>query len=80
MPTISQRFMGLRAALITICPNVKSFARELGFSVLEIDEVITQSDPSNKHLQEVPEEFAIASELLKLLGFSEGRVLEKKRV
>ncbi|KAG1330598.1 hypothetical protein COCNU_02G005660 [Cocos nucifera] len=77
MPTISQRFMGLRAALITICPNVKSFARELGFSVLEIDVLITPRDPSNKHLQEVPEAFAIASELLKLLGFSEGRVLEK---
>ena len=69
--------MGLRAALITICPNVTSFARDLGFSVLEIDELIAQSDPSTKHLQEVPGECAIASELLKLLGFSERRVLEK---
>ncbi|XP_008806267.1 uncharacterized protein LOC103719003 [Phoenix dactylifera] len=75
--TISQRFMGLRAAIITVCPNVKSFARELGFSVLEIDELITQCDPSNNHFQEIPEEFAIASELLKLLGFLGGRVLEK---
>lgn len=75
--TISQRFIGLRAAIITACPNVSSFAGELGFSVLKIDELVTRNDPSDELLQEVSEEFAIASELLKLLGFSRGKVLEK---
>ncbi|XP_010916328.1 uncharacterized protein [Elaeis guineensis] len=73
--TVSQRFNGLRAAIITACPNVRSFARELGFSVLKIDELIMQNDPFEKHPQELPEE--LTSKLLKLLGFAGGKVLEK---
>ncbi|XP_008811979.2 uncharacterized protein LOC103722988 [Phoenix dactylifera] len=75
IPTVSQRFMGLKAAIITACPNLRSFARELGFSVLKIDDLITKSDPSEKNLQELPEE--LTSKLLELLGFSGGKVLEK---
>ncbi|KAI3978280.1 hypothetical protein MKX01_003443 [Papaver californicum] len=65
--TISDRFMGLRAAIVSTNSNVKSFGRYLGFTVLEFDD-LTKDKPS---FDEPP-----ASELLKLLGFQGGKTLE----
>ncbi|KAJ6795496.1 Uncharacterized protein M6B38_225015 [Iris pallida] len=68
LPSISERFMGLRAAISTNCPHVRSFARNLGFSVLHLDE---QSE-------KVPDKaMSPESKLLSLLGFSGGSVQEK---
>ncbi|KAJ6845482.1 uncharacterized protein M6B38_287165 [Iris pallida] len=68
LPSISERFMGLRAAISTDCPIVGSFARSLGFDVLQLD----------KHFEEVPDKpISSESKLLSLLGFSEGNVQEK---
>ncbi|XP_026449247.1 uncharacterized protein LOC113349490 [Papaver somniferum] len=65
--TISDRFMGLRAAIVSEDSNVKSFGRYLGFTVLEFDD-LTKYKSS---FDEPP-----ASELLKLLGFQGGKTSE----
>ncbi|OVA11721.1 hypothetical protein BVC80_41g5 [Macleaya cordata] len=65
--TISERFMGLRAAILTTNSSVKSFGRYLGFTVLEFDELTKNNHSAN----EPP-----ACELLKLLGFEEGKTLD----
>ncbi|KAJ4965109.1 hypothetical protein NE237_016958 [Protea cynaroides] len=68
LPTISERFMGLRAAILATNANVKCFGRKLGFTVFQIDEL---TNCLNGSPQDV-----IVSEILKLLGFEEGRILE----
>lgn len=60
---VSERFMGLRAAMFTKCPGVRSFASNLGFTVFELDELSESDEPSD--------------ELVQLLGFSGGDVLDK---
>lgn len=60
---VSERFMGLRAAMFTKGPSVRSFASNLGFTVFELDELSESDEPSD--------------ELLQLLGFSGGDVLDK---
>ncbi|KAI3938469.1 hypothetical protein MKW92_030803 [Papaver armeniacum] len=67
LSSISDRFMGLRAAIVSTDSNVKSFGRYLGFTVLEFDDLT--KDISS--FDEPP-----ASELLKLLGFQGGKTLE----
>ncbi|KAI3877064.1 hypothetical protein MKW92_019615 [Papaver armeniacum] len=67
LSSISDRFMGLRAAIVSTDSNVKSFGRYLGFTVLEFDDLT--KDKSS--FDEPP-----ASELLKLLGFQGGKTLE----
>ncbi|XP_042480547.1 uncharacterized protein LOC122061370 [Macadamia integrifolia] len=64
-PTISEKFMGLRAAILTTNSNVKSFGRNLGFTVFEFNELTSESPHD-----------VLVSEILKLLGFHEGRMLE----
>ncbi|CAL9132958.1 unnamed protein product [Musa acuminata var. zebrina] len=76
VPTISKRFMGLRAAILTTCPDVGSFAANLGFSVLQISELIGRT-PTGVEPPEVSDNLIRVFELLKLLGFSGGDVLEK---
>ncbi|MQM16931.1 hypothetical protein Taro_049894 [Colocasia esculenta] len=66
---LQKRFMGLRAALFTAGTSIGSFARKVGFSVFEVDELIKKSTS--------PVEYSMASELLNLLGFSGGKVSEK---
>ncbi|KAL5724952.1 hypothetical protein ACHQM5_008152 [Ranunculus cassubicifolius] len=57
VPSISERFMGLKAAVFTNDSAVKSFAEFLGFTTLQFDDLSTNN-------------------LLKLLGFQDGKVLE----
>ncbi|MCD7460287.1 hypothetical protein HAX54_043231 [Datura stramonium] len=70
--TISERFMGMKAAVISENLRLKNFCHKLGFTVFELNEVISsfidQVDPSS-----------LVSELFKLLGFKEGKTLESSQ-
>ncbi|CAN4119252.1 unnamed protein product [Withania somnifera] len=70
--TISEKFMGMKAAVITENLRLKNFCHKLGFTVVELNEVVScinnQVDSS-----------ALASELFKLLGFQEGKTLESSQ-
>nr|XP_025660055.1 uncharacterized protein LOC112755931 isoform X2 [Arachis hypogaea] len=62
----SLRFMGMKAAILTNNSGLKSFSAKLGFSVLELDELLKTNE-----LQDI-----VVLELLKLLGFQEGKVVD----
>ncbi|KAF8400985.1 hypothetical protein HHK36_014288 [Tetracentron sinense] len=70
VPTISERFMGMRAAIFTNNSSVKSFGNYLGITVLELEEL----SKNNHSLSKPPVD--VASELLKFLGFQGGKTLE----
>ncbi|XP_057957865.1 uncharacterized protein LOC131150848 isoform X2 [Malania oleifera] len=72
LPTqkISERFMGMRAAIITNNLHLKSFGGKLGYTILQLGEL-----KDNICLTEQPLDI-MASELLKCLGFLEGKALE----
>nr|XP_004251178.1 uncharacterized protein LOC101246990 isoform X1 [Solanum lycopersicum] len=70
--TISERFMGMKAAVITENLRLKSFCNKLGFTVLELNEVIS-------NINNQVDSSALASELFKLLGFQEGKTLESSQ-
>lgn len=59
----------MKAALLTNNPSLKSFGAKLGFSVYQVDELVKGR---NADLQVNIE----ALELLKLLGFQEGKVVD----
>uniref|UniRef100_A0ACD5Z955 Uncharacterized protein n=1 Tax=Avena sativa TaxID=4498 RepID=A0ACD5Z955_AVESA len=69
VPKLSERFMGLRAAMVTNCPGVSSFAANLGFSVFGSEDFAVQSgsDSSSKDTRIINLAFG-------LLGFLEGIV------
>ncbi|XP_050363249.1 uncharacterized protein LOC126782124 isoform X1 [Argentina anserina] len=71
---ISKRFMGMKAALVTNNASLKSFGTKLGFSVLPNDGFSKSSEPQG----ELSVDY-MASELLKLLGFQEGKTLESSQ-
>ncbi|KAK3018130.1 hypothetical protein RJ639_004589 [Escallonia herrerae] len=70
IPTISERFMGMRAAMVTNHSSLMSFGGKLGFSKLQLHEFMDGSHPTESPLE------VAASKLLKLLGFQEGKTLE----
>lgn len=61
----------MRAAIITSNSNLKSFGGKLGYTVMQADELV-----KNNQLLSEPLVDAVASELLKVLGFEEGKTLE----
>lgn len=65
------RFMGMKAAIITNNSTLKSFGVKFGFSVLQSNELNRINQPRAE-----PLETFVASELLKLLGFHEGKALD----
>ncbi|XP_028125868.1 uncharacterized protein LOC114322692 isoform X2 [Camellia sinensis] len=71
MPSISERFMGMRSAIITNNSSLKPFGGKLGFTMLQLSDIIDKSLPIAESPLDV-----VASELLKLLGFQEGKILE----
>ncbi|KAJ0090876.1 hypothetical protein Patl1_13020 [Pistacia atlantica] len=71
IPTLSDRFMGMRAALITNNSMMKSFGGKLGFTTLQLNEL----SGTNDSLAELSID-VLASELLKLLGFQDGKMVE----
>uniref|UniRef100_A0A1J3JY12 Uncharacterized protein n=1 Tax=Noccaea caerulescens TaxID=107243 RepID=A0A1J3JY12_NOCCA len=66
--TLAQRFMGLKAALVTDSSALTSFGKLIGLHVLQLSEICQKSDS-------VPSD-ATASELLRLLGFEGGKCLD----
>nr|GMD44158.1 uncharacterized protein LOC109158375 [Ipomoea batatas] len=68
-PTVSQRFMGMKAAIVTDNSSLNGFCSHLGFTVLQLEDLVHSSF-------DVAKSSLLASELLKLLGFQEGKVLE----
>lgn len=69
MTLLGFRFMGLKAGLITNSSNLQSFGIKFGLNILKLNEIIENSHS----LDESPR---VASALLKLLGFEEGKSLE----
>ncbi|XP_060169432.1 uncharacterized protein LOC132600361 [Lycium barbarum] len=72
VPTISERFMGMKAAVITENLRLKSFCDKLGFIVLELNEVISS-------INNQVDSSTLACEVFKLLGFQEGKTLESSQ-
>ncbi|KAL1216041.1 hypothetical protein V5N11_011361 [Cardamine amara subsp. amara] len=66
--TLAQRFMGLKAALVTDNPTLSSFGKLIGLDVLQLSEICQKSDSSPSD--------ATASKLLSLLGFEGGKCLD----
>ncbi|KAJ7958347.1 hypothetical protein O6P43_019089 [Quillaja saponaria] len=69
--TLSERFMGMKAAMLTNNSSLKSFGGKLGFSIFHLNELI-----KHHHAIANPQANVVASELLQLLGFQEQKVLE----
>ncbi|GLT97279.1 hypothetical protein SLE2022_148520 [Rubroshorea leprosula] len=74
MPTISDRFMGMRAALLTNNSSLESFSGKLGYNVLPLS-----GSYDNNHSPSELRVDTLTSELLKLLGFEEGKTLERSQ-
>ncbi|XP_010491931.1 PREDICTED: uncharacterized protein LOC104769417 [Camelina sativa] len=66
--TLAERFMGLKAALVTDNSLLTSFGKLIGLDVLQLSEISQKSDS-------VPSD-ATASKLLRLLGFEGGKCLD----
>ncbi|KAI7725808.1 hypothetical protein M8C21_031765 [Ambrosia artemisiifolia] len=73
-PSISERFMGVKAALITENKSLKSCGDKLGLSVLQPNELINK----DCSLADSPVNL-VAAELLNLLGFQEDKVLDSNQ-
>ncbi|XP_057776030.1 uncharacterized protein LOC130994913 isoform X1 [Salvia miltiorrhiza] len=69
-PSVAERFMGMKAAIVTDNLSVKSFGGMMvGFKVFSWNKM-SENDGSSA------ESSHLASELLKLLGFQEGQILD----
>ncbi|XP_074317317.1 uncharacterized protein LOC141653448 [Silene latifolia] len=64
--SMMERFMGMRAAIVTNNSAVKQFGDKLGFNVNSFDK-LTNGQSSD----------FVADEMLKLLGFQDGKTLDK---
>lgn len=71
IPTISERFMGMKAAIITNNPGLKSFGGKLGLTVFPFNDL-----KGNEFSLSGSSTDFVTFELLKLLGFQEGKTLE----
>ncbi|CAJ2675240.1 unnamed protein product [Trifolium pratense] len=71
--TLPDRFMGMKAAIFTNHSGLKSFSTKLGFSVVQLDQLVKQQTSESQHSD------VVAVELLKLLGFQEGKVLDNNQ-
>ncbi|KAJ0243325.1 Uncharacterized protein HA466_0193960 [Hirschfeldia incana] len=67
--TLSERFMGLKAALVTDSSSLTSFGKQIGLDVLQLSGMCQKSDDS------FPFD-ATATELLRLIGFEGGKCLD----
>ncbi|KAK6912804.1 hypothetical protein RJ641_022405 [Dillenia turbinata] len=67
IPNISDRFMGMKAVIITNNTAVKSFGEKLGFGVLQFKELLTDCEVSLE---------LVTLKILELLGFQDGRAVE----
>lgn len=65
VPTLAERYMGMRAAIVTSTPAVKCFGEKIGFTAVEFDKMGDGQSSDDA-----------AFELLKLLGFQNGKALD----
>ncbi|KAF7139487.1 hypothetical protein RHSIM_Rhsim07G0142500 [Rhododendron simsii] len=72
VPSISDRFMGMRSAIITNNSSLITFGGKLGFKMLQWSDIIDNSHPNYESPPDV-----VASKVLKLLGFQQGKTSEK---
>ncbi|XVF89103.1 hypothetical protein PTKIN_Ptkin19aG0103800 [Pterospermum kingtungense] len=70
---MSDRFMGMRAALLTNNYSLKSFGENIGFSVLHLNGLLGNSGSPALSVDN------LASELLTLLGFQDGKITESSQ-
>ncbi|XP_022996462.1 uncharacterized protein LOC111491705 isoform X1 [Cucurbita maxima] len=66
--SIPERFMGMKAAILTNSSSVQYLGSELGVSLLRLEELMQMN-----HLGFPPVDF-VASELLKMLGLQDGKI------
>ncbi|XWS72460.1 hypothetical protein CRYUN_Cryun02cG0041600 [Craigia yunnanensis] len=71
IPTMSERFMGMRAAVLTNNSSLKFFGQKLGLNVLHLNGLFR-----NSNSPPAPSVDNLASELLTLLGFQVGKIME----
>ncbi|KAJ8751462.1 hypothetical protein K2173_016676 [Erythroxylum novogranatense] len=71
VPTLPERFMGMKAAIITDDQFLQSFAGRLGFTVLSFNDI-----NGNDHSHQSSSVDFFTSELLKLIGLQEGMTME----
>ncbi|KAL9259133.1 hypothetical protein AKJ16_DCAP17700 [Drosera capensis] len=69
VPTFSKRFMGMKAALVTNNSDIKLFGQRLGFFGIELNNLVHAGAPMN----------FMAFELLKLLGFEDGKTSDESQ-
>ncbi|XP_044471648.1 uncharacterized protein LOC123200523 isoform X2 [Mangifera indica] len=74
IPTLSDRFMGMKAALITNNSRLKSFGGKLGFTTMQLNELSGANDSLAGLSIDV-----LAFELLKLLGFQDGKMVDSSQ-
>ncbi|KAL4334716.1 hypothetical protein GQ457_07G045080 [Hibiscus cannabinus] len=74
IPSISERFMGMKAAVLSNNSSLKSFGEKLGFHVLNLNGLCGNSNaPAASSVDN------LASELLSLLGFQQGKITESNQ-
>eukprot|EP01018_Ginkgo_biloba_P020267 Gb_13267 [translate_table: standard] len=78
IPAISERFMGMKAAMVTNSGIASAFGEKLGFSVIALHELRNQKGISEES-EEPPDPLSAASELLSLLGLQEAAVAENSK-
>lgn len=66
--------MGMKGAILANHSGLKSFSAKLGFSVIQLDELVKECAAA-----ESQDSDAVAVELLKLLGFQEGKVMDNNQ-
>lgn len=64
----------MKAAILTNHSGLKSFSAKLGFGVAQLDELVKECAAA-----ESQDSDAVAVELLKLLGFQEGKVVDNNQ-
>lgn len=69
--TISERFMGMKLALITNDTGLKSVGGKLGLTVYELCDLVCDGIPTDDSSS-----LTLAPKLLSLLGFQEGKALD----
>ncbi|GMI92585.1 hypothetical protein like AT5G11810 [Hibiscus trionum] len=74
IPTISERFMGMKAAVLSNNSSLKSFGEKLGFDVPNLNGLFGDSNiPPASSVDN------LVSELLSLLGFEDGKIMESNQ-
>ncbi|KAH9308149.1 hypothetical protein KI387_036060, partial [Taxus chinensis] len=70
IPTIAERFMGMKAAMVTNSSTANAFGKRVGFSVTELHELCNKTGISEES-EDFPDPLSAASELLSMLGLQE---------